>query len=278
MNWRSIATLGPGAAVFVAFVGIGAFSIASLAPKDAILALPRAPSLVNLATTPVSLAVAALPEPRPLVRTTLEGPISVPRPAPAEPAPESTGALVIGSAEALAPTRRQRGADAIISDHLGEAPPRPDVRTLPSRAAHAALSQPDATGTPPQRNAPVAPPISISPSAAPRPPVAARPAPDPRFEGVLTLAEIGRLRQALRLTSDQFQHWPAVEVILREMGARQIALVRAGRKPEEAFSGGITGRLYWAARPLLGVLREDQKAVIRRRAHSMGFESVASMI
>jgi hypothetical protein len=108
--------------------------------------------------------------------------------------------------------------------------------------------------------------------------VAARPAPDPRFEGVLTLAEIGRLKQALRLTSDQFQHWPAVEVILREMGARQIALVRAGRKPEEAFSGGITGRLYWAARPLLGVLREDQKAVIRRRAHSMGFGSVASMI
>jgi hypothetical protein len=118
----------------------------------------------------------------------------------------------------------------------------------------------------------------MSPSAAPRPPVAARPAPDPRFEGVLTLAEIGSLKQALRLTSDQFQHWPAVEVILREMGARQIALVRAGRKPEEAFSSGITGRLYWAARPLLGVLREDQKAVIRRRAHSMGFGSVASMI
>jgi hypothetical protein len=86
------------------------------------------------------------------------------------------------------------------------------------------------------------------------------------------------MKANLRMTPDQYQHWPPVEVILREIGAQQMALVRAGRKPEEAFSGGISGRLYWAARPLLRVLREDQKVEIRKRAHSMGFGSVASMI
>jgi hypothetical protein len=69
----------------------------------------------------------------------------------------------IGKALAFGPAHDVRDAH---ENHLGKAPPRPDVRTLPSRAAHAALCQPDATGTPPQRNAPFAPPISISPSEA----------------------------------------------------------------------------------------------------------------
>jgi hypothetical protein len=107
--------------------------------------------------------------------------------------------------------------------------------------------------------------------------VVEQPAPDPRLEGVLSPAEIGRMKRALRLTPNQEPHWPPVEAMLLEIGTRQIALVRAGRRPEEAFSG-IAGRLYWTARQLLATLREDQKTEIRKRARSMGFESVASLI
>jgi hypothetical protein len=37
-------------------------------------------------------------------------------------------------------------------------------------------------------------------------------------------------------------------------------------------------RMYSAARLLLGVVREDQKAEVRKRARAMGFEQVASSI
>jgi hypothetical protein len=110
------------------------------------------------------------------------------------------------------------------------------------------------------------------------PPIALRPAPAPRLDGVLTPAEISRMRYALRLTPDQEGYWPPVEALLREIGSQQMALVRSGRKPDEAFNSGITSRLYWAARPLLGRLREEQKAEVRKRARLMGFGSVASMI
>jgi hypothetical protein len=97
--------------------------------------------------------------------------------------------------------------------------------------------------------------------------------------GVLTHGEIAQMRRALRLTPDQEPYWPSVEALLRELGTQQIALMRAGGKPEDVFnSRGITGRLYWAAGPLLARLRDDQKAEVRKRARLMGFASVASMI
>jgi len=95
---------------------------------------------------------------------------------------------------------------------------------------------------------------------------------------VLTATEIARLKSALKLSPDQARHWPAVEAVLREAGAQQAALVQAGRKPDEAFNGALSGRLYMAAGPLLSTLREDQKNEIRKRARALGLEVVASRL
>ncbi len=118
--------------------------------------------------------------------------------------------------------------------------------------------------------------------AAPRPqaPVAphpAAPARDPRYKDVLTPSEIRRLKLSLRLTAEQEPYWPPVEAVLTEIGAQQMALARAGQNTADAFSG-TTFRIYSAARPLIGLLREDQKAQIRNRARAMGLDSVASYL
>lgn len=96
--------------------------------------------------------------------------------------------------------------------------------------------------------------------------------------GVLTLGGIRIIRTALRLRPDQEAYWPPVESILAEIAGQQAALVQAGRNPNEVFGLGLKMRAYSAARPLLGVLSEQQKAELRRRARSMGFEAVAAAI
>jgi hypothetical protein len=276
MDWRSIAAIAAGAAGFAAFVGVGAFAIVSLTPRDAVLGsnVGGAPQ-AHLTTQPVSLAVATLPsvtKPPTSWASLDRNPPLAPAPRATVPSPESTGALRVGSAEAAAPARpAQRGTDAILRSRLEQEPEKPaaepeapPARITPRAPATAAVREP------------ASPPVAAPPPA-PRAPIVAKP-PEPRYEGVLTPTEIARMKSNLRMTPEQYQYWPPVEVILREIGQQQMALVRAGRKPDEAFGGGITGRLYWAARPLLGVLREDQKVEIRKRAHSMGFGSVASMI
>jgi len=137
--------------------------------------------------------------------------------------------------------------------------PELEFRTGPrAPTAHAALSTP------------------LTPQITPSPILRARP--DPRLAGVLTLEEIRRIRNTLRLTPEQAAHWPPVEALLREIGVQQMALIKAGQKAEDAFGSGLSMRIYWAARPLLGVLQEDQKVRIRVLAKSMGLDAVASAI
>jgi len=102
--------------------------------------------------------------------------------------------------------------------------------------------------------------------------------PEQRPDGVLTPAEVRRLKVALRLSPEQERYWPPVEALLQEIGAQQIALVRAGRQPSEALGFGMKMRAYSATRPLLSLLQEEQKAEIRRRARALGFEAVAAAI
>jgi len=131
---------------------------------------------------------------------------------------------------------------------------------------------------------PAAPgPLATHPPAAapiPAPAPALRPAPRPerRADGVLTAAEIRRFRLGLRLTREQEPYWPAVEQALLDLGAQQAALIRAGQDPKDAFGIGAAMRMQAAARPLLDVLREDQKARVREQARAMGFGAIASAI
>jgi hypothetical protein len=102
--------------------------------------------------------------------------------------------------------------------------------------------------------------------------------PTSRYRGVLTSAEIVRIRHNLRLTPDQEPAWPPVEAALAEMGRQQIALIRHGQEPRISQNEWPPGRLYAVAGPLLQTLRPEQKEAVRRLCRSLGFESVASMI
>lgn len=102
--------------------------------------------------------------------------------------------------------------------------------------------------------------------------------PAARYRGVLTSAEIVRIKSNMRLTPDQERAWPPVEAALAEMGRQQIALIRRGQEPRISPNDWPPGRLYAAAGPLLQSLRPDQKEVVRRLCRSLGFDGVASMI
>jgi hypothetical protein len=86
------------------------------------------------------------------------------------------------------------------------------------------------------------------------------------------------MRLSLRLTREQEAFWPPVEQALRELGAEQEALHRAGQDPKDAFGVGAGMRIYSVARPLLDVLTEDQKAQVRARARALGFGAIASSL
>jgi hypothetical protein len=102
--------------------------------------------------------------------------------------------------------------------------------------------------------------------------------PAARYRGVLTSAEIVRIKSNMRLTPDQERAWPPVEAALAEMGRQQVALIRRGQEPRISPNDWPPGRLYAVAGPLLQSLRPDQKEVVRRLCRSLGFDGVASMI
>jgi hypothetical protein len=102
--------------------------------------------------------------------------------------------------------------------------------------------------------------------------------PTTHYRGVLTSAEIARIKHNMRLTLDQERVWLPVEAALAEMGRQQIALLRHGQEPRISPNDWPPGRLYSVAGPLLQTLRPDQKEAVRRLCHSLGFESVASML
>jgi hypothetical protein len=169
--------------------------------------------------------------------------------------------------------------------------PGPALRPAPIRTSRAEtipgpLDQPEVQGGISPAAKPFTPPskageagVALRPArpaaAVPAPP---RALPERRPDGVLTPAEVRRLKAALRLSPEQERYWPPVEALLQEIGAQQIALIRAGRQPGEALGFGMKMRAYSATRPLLSLLQAEQKAEIRRRARALGFEAVAAAI
>jgi hypothetical protein len=93
---------------------------------------------------------------------------------------------------------------------------------------------------------------------------------------------IAGIKRQLQLTPDQVGYWPAVEAALREIGKTQfrdkhIKLARAGKVKIDANAPEVQ-KLIWAAMPLLGMLREDQKNEVRKLARVIGLDDVASQI
>jgi hypothetical protein len=93
---------------------------------------------------------------------------------------------------------------------------------------------------------------------------------------MLTVAQIPRIKAALKLSPEQEHHWRAVEVELRGL-ARQVEAQNASGKPIR-LSADTAQRLYWTAGPLIMSLREDQKHEARRLAKLMGLDQVAALL
>lgn len=98
---------------------------------------------------------------------------------------------------------------------------------------------------------------------------------------------ISRFKSALRLTPEQYRHWPRVEAALRAL-ARDNARAETdedrpgfvrrvrNRVGEMASNAGSMSRLVAAARPLVNSLDQHQKRDAIQMARSMGFGSLAA--
>jgi len=154
--------------------------------------------------------------------------------------------------------RRPRTEPTVAKPIVAKPPPEPKKVTM----------LPHAAATP----AAVAP----KPQVRPEPPAGPPKIVDHRYDGVLTIAEIVRLKAGLRLTPDQEPLWRPVEVELRRVGKMQMALIEQGQKPDVPPSA--LEPIYRVAMPLFQTLRPDQKERVRIQARKMGYGSVASMI
>lgn len=247
MRWRLIATTGLGIGLSAAAVGACAFAFATLlTPAGVTVAVPKGSFLADAPQDP--LVQAPLMEAR---RT-----------------PPAVGF----DADAL---KQSLGAQAPIEpvDKVPEAPAGPRPLRHPSAPANAPTAEAAPHPLPrirqPQER-PAEPPARV----AALPPRAV----EPGGSAMLSPGEVRRMRLALRLTPEQEVHWPPVEAVLLQIGAQQATLARQGQDVAGALTSDATMRVYWAARPLLGVLREDQKVQIRHKARTMGFGSVASYL
>lgn len=255
MGEREIAKTLIGIGLSSAIAGAGAYTIATLlTPTATTVDVPRG---TFLSDAPPSLLT------------------EVPPVDPADAVPLAVAPTL--TRQSLARRSPERAAQSAAGSSNGEGPavPRASRRALP-----VAAESPDAVLAPPRIRSHPTPDRSTEPP----PRMAAlqsQPAPkasQPSGPVILSPGEIRRMRLALRLTPDQEVHWPAVEGVLLQIGAQQAALARQGQDVAGAFSSDATMRVYWAARPLLGTLREDQKAHIRLRARTMGLGSVASYL
>lgn len=251
MSWGNAASYVLGSVAFAAVVVLGAFTIVSLAPRGESSEPPKASLLIDAVQTPLP----ADPESDRRNR------------APAPRVFEATPAEVVDL-----PLRA-----AVPSSPPSSPPPSP----LPSRPASAgpsvrreAAMLPAPAASPRDHVRPAPEPVAL-PRLAPEKP---RPAPAPAGPQVLTAADIRQMKHSLRLTPEQAVHWPPVENVLHEISAQQAALVRSGQDASGAFDTSTSMRVYFAAQPLLGTLREDQKAQIRARVRAMGFGQVASYL
>ncbi|GLS42212.1 hypothetical protein [Methylobacterium brachythecii] len=239
-------TVAAAVCAFVGVVAIGAFAIVSVAPREKPIAVAKDALLMESAPSPRrDEPISAYPQ----------APIS-------EPAPLPRLEEVDRGAASLESAGRTQGAPEKPAGIPSAAEPAPPAQRKPARQTLAALP-PNTTRVPD-----LAPP----PVRVPAPPQ------ERRIEGVMSASDIRRLRLSLRLTREQMPYWPPVEQALLEIGVQQAALARAGQDPKNAFGFGSAMHIFSVARPLLDVLREDQKAMIRERARTMGFGSIASSI
>ena len=154
-------------------------------------------------------------------------------------------------------------------------PPGDNPQQLPEQLRQAFASDSPFSPQPPK----IAAPSSI-PLPAEKPKAAAKPAVQKSY-ALLSDIQIAGIKERLKLSSAQEQHWPAVESALRAV-ARKIHATRQANPSATGASidpdSAEVTQLKSAAMPLLVQLREDQKREVRMLARIIGLEAVASQI
>jgi hypothetical protein len=270
MDWRLIAAVSAAAGSFC-FVAVGAYVVLSHSPAPQQTFAP-APMLLSEYRFPVATTPSAV-DVQPASPNLFAPSSFAPQgdSVPVGPAATSGAAVAPGRPGASAAVNAPRLAEDFNKSSQGRSEPRQEPRTVGYKTA--ALTPSDAA---PRPEPPPRPMVEVRKSSVV--PELHTALPTSRYRGVLTSAEIARLKYSLRLTPDQERAWPSVEAALAEMGRQQMALIRHGQEPRISPNDWPPGRLYAAAGPLLQTLRPDQKETVRRLCRSLGFESVASML
>jgi len=155
-------------------------------------------------------------------------------------------------------------------------PPADDSQRLPEQLRQAFASDSQFRPQPPS----VAAPMSVPVQPADKPKAAAKP-PVQKSYALLSDIQIAGIKERLKLSPSQEQHWPGVENALRAV-ARKIHATRqanphATGAPIDPESAEVQ-QLKSVAMPLLFQLREDQKREVRSLARIIGLDAVASLI
>jgi hypothetical protein len=128
------------------------------------------------------------------------------------------------------------------------------------------------------------PPKIAAPSSIPlpldKPKAAAKPAVQKSY-ALLSDIQIAGIKERLKLSPAQEQHWPGVESALRAIARK----IHATRQANPTAAGAPIDpewaevqQLKSVAMPLLFQLREDQKREVRSLARIIGLDAVASLI
>jgi hypothetical protein len=173
------------------------------------------------------------------------------------------------------PSANREGKKDKLPLALAALPPAADdAQRLPEHLRQAFASDSPFGPQPQKLAAPIAAPPADKPKAAAKPPVQ-------KSYALLSDVQIAGIKERLKLSPAQEQHWPGVENALRAV-ARKIHAVRQAN-PQAA---GAPVNPEWeevqqlksVAMPLLFQLREDQKREVRSLAHIIGLGAVASLI
>jgi len=178
---------------------------------------------------------------------------------------------------AKAPLANREGKKDKLPLALAALPPAPDnPQQLPEQLRQAFASDSPFSPQPPK----IAAPTTSIPLPVDKPKAAAKPAVQKSY-ALLGDIQIAGIKERLKLSPAQEQHWPGVENALRAI-ARKIHATRqsnptaAGAPIDPEWSE--VQQLKSVAMPLLFQLREDQKREVRSLAHIIGLGSVASLI
>ena len=105
------------------------------------------------------------------------------------------------------------------------------------------------------------------------------------FEQEAAAVDVARVKRVLHLTPEQERLWPPVEVALRDIARRQTHAEPGGvvhrisqRVVSIVLDGAAVHRLAVAARPLIAVLRDDQKQNALALAQEMGLTPVLAAL